>query len=298
MLEALFSGIASFIVRAAPKVIGSVVRAVLTELKATPKPDWLPRRLSEGIDKAIERIKQFDQEISSREQVMARKAHPNPADVAQVQELEKQKLQEYRKLEEARKAQNEDALANSPEKFVTSDLTGNKTHLLQYHLGLIVLAKTCRFCGYPMRLQHKTVPDPSFEDFFWQCTRYYVQDGKEKCRGSPFLASDIRLLHATDIPELQIEKEDLVVIGSEKSIQDDTANRMNDHLGSEDRDIMCPVHRVPLVLRELRGGNRVPLLDRYHLRCAHFQCTQTTKLKSIPQLAAYLRRKEGIGIVH
>jgi predicted Zn-ribbon and HTH transcriptional regulator len=298
MLEALFSGIASFVIRVAPKVIGSVVRTVLSELKATPKPDWLPKRVSEGIDKLIERIKSYDQEISDREKVIARKQQPNPADVAQLQELERQKTEEFQKLEEVRKQESANELANSPEKFVASELTGSNTHLLQYHLGLIVLAKKCRTCGYPMRLQHKTMDDPSFADFFWQCTRFYVDDGRQKCRSSPFLASDIKLLHAKDVPELQIEKEDLVVIGGEKAIQNDTAIRMQDHLGTEDRDVLCPVHRIPQVLREKQGGARTPLLDRYHLRCSHFQCTQTTKLKSIAQLAAYLRRKEGVGIIH
>jgi hypothetical protein len=41
----------------------------------------------------------------------------------------------------------------------------------------------------------------------------------------------------------------------------------------------------------------MPLLDKYHLRCQNPECSQTTKLKSFPQLAAFLRRKDGDGIL-
>jgi hypothetical protein len=35
----------------------------------------------------------------------------------------------------------------------------------------------------------------------------------------------------------------------------------------------------------------------FHLRCPHFQCKQTVKLKSLAQIAALLYRKEERGIL-
>lgn len=297
MLDALFGGIASFVVRVLPKVLDSVARTVLTELKGSPSAPWLPAKVVAGIDKIIGRLKEIDQEICNRERYAARSGRIGEAENARIRELEHQKEEEYATLEQAKKQKAAQELAANPSKFVESPLSNQSSHLLQYHLGLAVLEKRCA-CGYPMRLQHKTVEDPSFTDFFWQCTRFYVEDNRPKCRGIPFVASDIKLLHNSDIPELQIAKQDLLVVGTEKGIQDDTDTRMRDHLGFEDDDVLCPVHSVPMVLYEKQAGLRVPLLDRYHLRCSHFSCTQKTKLKSVPQLAAFLRRKEGVGIVH
>lgn len=189
-------------------------------------------------------------------------------------------------------------LATKPDLFETSNLTPGQEHQLQYHLGLVVLEKTCPACGFPMKLQQKNVDEPSFNDFFWQCTRYYINDNRKKCPGQNFTARDVKLLYKSDVPELQIDKADLTTIASEQSIQKSTIQRMNGHLGQGDEDIVCPVHFVPMILREKSNGADGPLLDRYNLRCAHFQCTQTTKLKSFAQLASYLRRKDGAGIIH
>lgn len=295
MLEALFGGIASFVVRVLPTAVGSAFRTVLTALKKVSTPSWLPPQLAASIDSIIDVIKEIDNEISDRERYASRAGHATRGGNSQISELETQKLEQYRKLEEAKKQQSTQQLENQPDKFTETLLSHDKTHLLQYHLGLAVLEKRCK-CGYPMRLQHQTINDPSFSHFFWQCTRYYVEDSIPNCKNINFRASDIKLLHVADIPELQISKDDLQVIGKEKTIQADTSKRLSDHLHSEDREVLCPVHMTPMVLLE-KKGDRIPLLDRYHLRCSHFQCSQITKLKSIPQLAAFLRRKEGTGIV-
>ncbi|WP_157871854.1 hypothetical protein [Gloeothece verrucosa] len=52
-----------------------------------------------------------------------------------------------------------------------------------------------------------------------------------------------------------------------------------------------------MVLREKYGHGDVAL-DMYYLACPHPGCGQTVKLKSAAQLAAFLRRKEGRGIVN
>ena len=295
MLEAVFGGIASFLLKLAPKVLSSVVRALTDELQSATKPGWLPKGIAAGIDGIIAKIKAIDQEISGRERAGARSDSAMSAEQEHIAELQKQKQEHFRNLEQAKKNKAADQLARQPDEFTQTPLDDNQTHLLQYHLGLLVLEKRCPKCRYPMKLQHQNMDDPSFANFFWQCTRFYTG---EKCSTVQFRATDIKLLHEKDVPELEISKADLLTIGSEKAIQTDTIARMKDHLGTEDSDILCPAHSVPMMLREKQEGTRLPLLERYHLRCPHFRCTQTEKLKSVPQLAAFLRRKEGIGIIH
>ena len=51
-----------------------------------------------------------------------------------------------------------------------------------------------------------------------------------------------------------------------------------------------------MILREKREHNGL-VLDMFHLGCPHPGCQQVVKLKSPAQLAAFLRRKEGQGIL-
>lgn len=292
MLDALFSGVASFVIRVVKPVIQAAIQAVLQELNITNKN----RTSATPHAKAVTDI---DEEISDMERSAARAGRRlSPSDEEQIDELNRKKAEEFSNFQQVKKAEVADELASAPGSFTTSDLSNGQEHQLQYHLGLVVLEKRCPVCGYPMKLQHKTVDEPSFNDFFWQCTRFYVKDGQKKCRSQQFTARDLKLLHKSDVLELQVSKADLTTIASEKSIQKTMISRMNEHLGKGDEDIVCPVHFAPMILREKNGAADCPLLDRYHLRCAHFQCSQTTKLKSFPQLAAYLRRQEGTGILH
>jgi hypothetical protein len=147
-----------------------------------------------------------------------------------------------------------------------------------------------------MRLQHKTVPEPGFSDFFWQCTGFYSVD--DQCRNTiSFRPADISLVHKSGIPEIEIENTDLVTIASEDSVLQSTDRRIKAHIGDADADVLCPLHLTPMRLRQKRGPGNMPLLDKYHLRCQNPECSQTTKLKSFPQLAAFLRRKDGDGIL-
>ena len=292
MLDALFSGIASFVLRIAKPAIQAAIKAVLTELN-------ISRGSSSDARPHSQAARDIDEEISERERSAARSGRPlSPKEQEIIEELNLRKSEEFSKFEAAKKAKVAEELNEDPESFSTTALQPGREHQLQYHLGLVVLEKKCSKCGFPMKLQHKTVVEPSFGDFFWQCTRFYVSDGREKCSSIQFSARDLNLLHKSDIPELAIDKSDLTIISSEKSVQSDIVSRMSEHLNANDEDIVCPVHIVPMLLREKNNGQYGLLLDRYHLRCAHFQCTQTTKLKSFAQLAAYLKRKDGVGILH
>ena len=291
MLEALFSGVFSFLVRVVKPVIQAVLRAIVQEISP-------PHREAPNPLRQAQLVKEIDQEMEDRERHAARGGRSlTTQELSALEDLSRQKNEAFAKFEEGKRAEAAQVIAETPSEFASSPLVEGNEHQIQYHLGLVVLEKRCS-CGFPMKLQHQTVSDPTFADFFWQCTRFYADDGRPKCRGIQFRPQDLSLLHKTDAPELEISKDDLRAIGSEKSVQTEVTGRMRGHLGTGDQDILCPTHLIPLVLREKSGGASGPLLDRYHLRCSHFQCGQTTKLKSFAQLAAYLKRKEGHGILH
>ena len=82
-----------------------------------------------------------------------------------------------------------------------------------------------------------------------------------------------------------------------KDEEKDIENKLNTQLGKVDNDILCPVHLVPMKHKKKYNSENLPYLDRHYLRCPNPNCSQTTKLKSYAQVSAYLRRKEGKGIL-
>ncbi|WP_338442447.1 hypothetical protein VZG28_05680 [Synechococcus elongatus IITB4] len=187
-------------------------------------------------------------------------------------------------------------ITQDPSRFSESEMIQGEENKLLYHTGLITLGKNCPRCKSPMRLQHKTLNNPGFSDFFWQCTGFYIPE--IQCRSTqPFRPLDLTLVHKTGIPEMEIRNDALITIASESYVQNLTDKRMKSHLGESDTDILCPVHLTPMFLKQKKGPDNMPILDRYHLGCKNPNCSQTTKLKSFPQLAAYLQRQEGSGIL-
>lgn len=288
MLEALFGGIFSFAMRVVSRVVEKVVEIVKEELGLSSTNFG-----RSFIDSSARKLGDIAGEISGRERSYAQR--PNPSDANALEDL---KVQQAKAISEYQQAQQQTAaseLQSAPETFTESTLEPGGENKLLYHVGLVTLKKLCPACNRSMKLQHRTVESPQFTDFFWQCTGFY---GGFCQRTEKFRATDLTFLHKSDIPEISIDNADLTIIASDTSTQKSTARRLTGHLGQADLDILCPVHASPMVLREKHGPDDMPLLDKYHLRCPLHPCSQTTKLKSYPQLASFLRRKEGAGILH
>lgn len=67
-------------------------------------------------------------------------------------------------------------------------------------------------------------------------------------------------------------------------------------IGNQDINIICPIHTMPMILREKTNTEVDNILDHYYLRCPHLKCEQTRKLKDFAQLVSYLKRNTGEGI--
>lgn len=288
MLEALFGGLFSFAVRVVTRVIDKVIEIIGEELGLSSS-----RSGRTFIESAAGKLQDIAGEISGRERSLA--YLPNSADQNALEDLRSARNVALLEYQEAQQNTASAELALAPETFVESVLKPGGENKLLYHVGLVTLKKECPQCARPMKLQHRTVQSPTFSDFFWQCTGFY---GGHCNRTQQFVARDLTLLHKSDIPEMAIDNADLTTIASDVSVQKSTDRRVSGHLGHTDLDILCPIHAAPMVLREKHGPDDMPLLDKYHLRCPQPSCSQTTKLKSFPQLASFLRRKEGTGILH
>lgn len=293
LLEFIFGGVATLAVRVAPKIVVNAIAVIRQELRELfPELSRSYKQARQTVDVKAEELSEIDLELFKREESFRR--YGNPSDSNAIEQLEIQKQEKYKEYQVAQGESAQKEVEENPGKFDESQLQEGCENKLLYHTGLITLAKTCPTCDRSMRLQHRTMENPKFTDFFWQCTGYYAGS---RCKSISFRASDINLFHRNDIQEIEIGNSDLIAIASEQETQREIDVRLRGHLGKVDVDIFCPVHLTPMELRRKHGSSDLPLLDKYHLRCKNPTCSQTTKLKSYPQLASYLKRKEGKGIL-
>lgn len=289
MLEAIFGGLFSFALKLGQQLLETAVEAITSAFGSRQERTGIS-----SVRNAASNLQDIAGEITGREKSIARK--PNAADDQALEQLRQERAKALLEYQEAQGNAAAAELAAAPGSFTQSVLSPGGENKLLYHVGLVTLKKVCPACSRAMKLQHKTVEFPQFSDFFWQCTGFY--DNEQCRRTETFRPADLTLLHKSDIPEIEIPNADLIAIASDRSVQGSTDRRIASHLGETDADVLCPVHATPMVLREKQGPDGMPLLDKYHLRCSQYPCSQTTKLKSYPQLAAFLRRKDGAGILH
>ena len=163
----------------------------------------------------------------------------------------------------------------------------------------ILTAKQCPSCGGTMRIrQGAIVNDTGLRKFFWQCT----QPNYPSC---PTIKLDpeqvqVSIVRPAD-PDLDRPKSERRATWNRPDVSAQTHARVRQHLGDEDTQLVCPFHLLPMKLLEkrLKGGL---VLDSYEHVCLGVSsegraCEYKIELKSMPQVAAMLRRNEGDGII-
>ncbi|MGK2905961.1 MAG: hypothetical protein ACSLFH_06390 [Desulfuromonadales bacterium] len=166
MLEALFGGIFSFVVRAVTSVFEKVVEFAGERLGVSSS-----RSGREFINSAANKLQDIAGEISGRERSLVRR--PNNVDQNALEDLRVQQTQALNEYQQAQEKTAAMEISTAPETFTESFLTPGEENKLLYHAGLVTLKKACPVCARQMKLQHRTVQSPQFADFFWQCTGFY-----------------------------------------------------------------------------------------------------------------------------
>lgn len=239
----------------------------------------------------------IDAEVIELEKKGQRDGYVSARDRERREELEYLQTNKFDQYQEIKEVEIAREHIKNPENYGNSILKDDSAHILQYHMGQVVLEKKCR-CGRPMMLQSKNRLDGSLyrlEDFFWSCTGYYNPPALQCKQTQSFSARDAGFLHKADVFEFQLTNPELTGIFNDTSVQRAVVSRVKSHVSDKDVDTLCPVHLVPRILKEKRENTGA--LDMFYLGCPHPGCGQTVKLKSPAQLAAYLSRKEGRGIL-
>ncbi len=280
-------------VKTGVRILHNVFEAVDEVIERAQKP-----RTTNTASQTIRLVKDVDAEIAEMERKRKYDRGLSSCDEDRQEELLALKQEKFTEYQAVKTQEVSAEVKAKPEQFVEAQINDKRINILQFHVGQFVLEKRCRLCQRPMILQHKRKPIDyatfNLSDFFWGCSGHY--DKERKCyETQPFQSRDMSLLHKSGIPDLEASSDELNIIFSTPPIQKATLNRVADHLRDEDEDSLCPVHNVPMILREKRD-HQGHALDMYFLTCPHFECDYVQKLKSPSQLAAFLHRKEGRGI--
>lgn len=291
-------------------IVKTAVRAVqrgVASFVQSLRDDWArvtsaQGRSSRPSDEVRHDIKETDGEITDLERKLRRDGQLSGSDEDRLKELRQEAMNLAEEHQQARSEETtSEILAETSEATATS-LSQEYLHILDWSRGPAVRMKRCPKCSAPMYLNRRNQPNRgifTMRDYFWACTNFYIPEGTPgRCNGTtPFSEQDFGLLHKAGIPELEITRDEFILITSQKPALKVIEKKMGQVLGAQDIDVNCPIHGLPLVLQEKQTAEEGNILDYYYLKCPHIGCGQTRKLKDAAQLASFLKRVTGEGIL-
>lgn len=291
-------------------VIKSTVRAVqrgVTAFVESLKEDWARVK---SIQTSVSRpsvivrhdIHEINGEITDLERKQRRDSQLNQNDKQRLEELSKQAIKLAEEHQQARSEETTSEIMADSNQISATSLSQDYLHILDWSRGPAVRMKRCPKCKNSMYLNRRNQSRSEIItvlDYFWACTNFYIPLGTPgHCNGTmSFSDQDFGLLHKSSIPELEITRDQFSVITSQKPALKVIERKMSQVLGAQDIDVNCPIHGLPLILQEKQTAEEGNILDYYYLKCPHIGCGQTRKLKDAAQLASFLTRVTGEGII-
>ncbi len=291
-------------------IIKTAVRAVqrgVASLVQSLRDDWVKVTSSEGAktrpsEEIRHDINETDGEITDLERKLRRDGQLNRSDEEELEGLRRQAMDLAEEHQQARSEETTSEILQETSEASATSLSQDYLHILDWSRGPAVRMKPCPKCRAPMYLNRRNQPQTAIftmKDYFWACTNFYIPEGTPgRCTGTlSFSDQDFGLLHKAGIPELEITRDHFTLITSQKPALKVIEKRMSQVIGAQDIDVNCPIHGLPLVLQEKQTAEEGNILDYYYLKCPHIGCGQKRKLKDAAQLASFLTRVTGEGIL-
>jgi hypothetical protein len=291
-------------------IIKTAVRAVqrgVASLVQSLRDDWAKVTSSQGAttrpsEEIRHDINETDGEITDLERKLRRDGQLNRSDEEELEGLRRQAMDLAEEHQQARSEETTSEILQETSEASATSLSQDYLHILDWSRGPAVRMKPCPKCRAPMYLNRRNQPQTAIftmKDYFWACTNFYIPEGTPgRCTGTlSFSDQDFGLLHKAGIPELEITRDHFTLITSQKPALKVIEKRMSQVIGAQDIDVNCPIHGLPLVLQEKQTAEEGNILDYYYLKCPHIGCGQKRKLKDAAQLASFLTRVTGEGIL-
>ena len=294
ILEALFVG-AKALVKGIASVARTVVREVLKEIDQSAF-GRAATRLVDGIaDRYFNQARDLADEQRDLAARLQRDGRRTDADAERLRQIEAELRRIRAELERANGERSAQELRDHADETLLTRLDDDE---LRSNVGILA-AKVCTSCGGTMRIRQAPIAsDTGLRRFYWQCTGHqlppcpYVKLDPSK--------GDAGVVRLAD-PDLDTPKADRRAVWNRPDVLAETHRRVRQHLGNDDKQVVCPQHVLPMKLlpKRLQGGR---VLDSYEYVCLEVTadgraCNHKIELQTMPQVAAMLRRTEGEGII-
>ena len=257
---------------------------------------------SRSSDDIRHNINETDGQITDLERKMRRDGELKRIEQESLDELRREATTLADEHQQARSEETTSEILDESCQASATSLSQDYLHILDWSRGAAVRMKRCPKCRASMYLNRRNQTTSNIitmQDYFWACTNFYIPEGTPgRCTGTlSFTDKDFSLLHKAGIPELEITRDQFTLITSQKPALKVIERKMNEVIGAQDIDVNCPIHGLPLILQLKQTADEGNILDYYYLKCPHIGCGQTRKLKDAAQLASFLTRVTGKGIL-
>jgi hypothetical protein len=294
LLEALFSG-----ARALVREVASIGRAAVREILKEVDNSSFGRAVTKLVEGVTQKYFNTAQTLAEEERHLAEKAQRDGRrssnDAERLREIELERKVLRARLEEVSAQAAAEELRARADETLIARLDDDE---LSANTGIISM-KVCENCGGTMRICQGGLDNATNKrKFYWQCTEPH----KTPCP-TVKLDPDREKANVIRPPDhdLDTPKEERRAIWSSTEVIKETHGRVRQHLGDDDKQLICPHHLLPLkLLPRANQGGRV--LDSYEYVCFGvtpdgLACQHKVELKTMPQVASMLRRTEGEGII-
>lgn len=294
ILESLFSGAKAF-VRGVVSGVREVVRVVLAEVDSS-SVGRAATELMRGItNKHFSKAMDFVEEEREFAEKRRRDGRLSESDQERLSKIAAERDVLRIEMEAAKAAKNASEIQSNQDKAIATTFTPDEAAAA---VG-IMASKECPNCGGMMRIMQGSYNvNAEKQTFYWKCTAPNVT----LC---PTLkldpeADSVSVVRPPD-PDLDGPHAERRAKWKSPEVLADAHGRLRKRLGDTDAEVLCPTHLLPMKLVQTpRAGGH--MLDSYQYACVAINpngtfCNQTVEVKSFPQVAAALKRQDGVGII-
>lgn len=293
-LESLFSG-AKALFRGVVSAVREVVHVVLTELDNSSVGRAATDLMKGVTNKHFSRALDYVEEEREYAEKRLRDGRLTESDQERLREIEAEREALRKEMEAAKAAKSASEMQASQDQVIATSFSPDEAAAA---VG-IMASKECPNCGGMMRIMQGAYDkNKDRQTFYWKCTAPHTIP-------CPTLKLDPEADRASVVrppdPDLDGSHTERRAIWTREDVLAKTHGRLRQGLGDDDAEVICPKHLLPMKLMLMpRAGGR--MLDSYHYICLAVNpdgraCDHTVDIKSFPQVAATLKRRDGVGII-
>lgn len=294
LLKSLFSG-AKALLSGVREVVKGLVVEVLKEFDRSSfgqAATTLVKNASKHYFSSAQDLADEEREYAVKRQ---RDGKLKETDLERLYEIQAERDALRKELETAKAAQAAKDLEHAKDGLLTAELNPDEAAAA---VGILA-SKECPECGGTMRIvQGGFNTKTEKQTFYWRCTAPHAIP-------CPTIALNPEAEKATVLrepdPDLDGPHAKRRAIWERPDVLAKAHGRLRQGLGDADEEVICPTHLLPMKLMP-RPEGRGLMLDSYHYICLGVHpnghaCEYTVDVKSFPQVAATLKRRDGVGII-